>query len=184
MLTRFEVYGYFFEVVEKIFYVSFIICANRIWMRCFMKRSIGMIFAALLITLFFFKSSPFAEEDKYQAVIEESFYVVSPENQDKFLEIYKEKVYPFWSEMNKMGLTDGDIKMYSRRIHTLDPKWTYKSVVRFKNYSAIDTWLQKRDEVYNKLFPNAGGYKSVSKEISGITEEHWDELIREIKLSK
>jgi hypothetical protein len=148
------------------------------------KRSITMIFAALLITLFCFNSGPSAEEDKYQVVIEESFYVVSAENQDKFLEIYKEKVYPFWSEMNKMGLIDGEIKMYSQRIHTLDPKWTYKSVVRFKNYNAIDTWLQKRDQVYNKLFPNAGGYKSVSKEISGITEEHWDELIREIPLKQ
>jgi hypothetical protein len=81
-----------------------------------------------------------------------------------------------------MGLIDGDIKMYSQRIHTLDPKWTYKSVVRFKNYDAIDTWLQKRDEVYIQLFPNTGGYKDVSKEISVITEEHWDELIREIPL--
>ncbi|MGB7292996.1 MAG: hypothetical protein WBD99_12560 [Thermodesulfobacteriota bacterium] len=149
-----------------------------------MKRSITIIFAVLLITLFFFNSAPSAREDKYQVVIEESFYVVSPENQDKFLEIYKEKVYPFWSEVNKMGLIDGDIKMYSQRIHTRDPKWTYKSVVRFKNYDAIDTWLQKRDKVYNQLFPNAGGYKDVSKEISIITEEHWDELIREIPLKQ
>jgi hypothetical protein len=147
-----------------------------------MKGSITVIFSALVIALFFFKSGSSAEEDKYQTVIEESFYVVSPENQDKFLEIYKEKVYPFWSEINKMGLIDGDIKMYSQRIHTLDPKWTYKSVVRFKNYEAIDTWLQKRDEVYIRLFPNTGGYKDVSKEISVITEEHWDELIREIPL--
>jgi len=143
-----------------------------------------MIFAALLIPLSFFKSSSFAEENKYQAVIEESYYVVGADNQDKFLDIYREKVYPFWSEMNKMGLTDGDIKMYSQRIHTLKPKWTYKTVIRFKNYNAIDTWLQKRDEVYNKLFPNAGGYKSVSKEISEITEEHWDEFIREIPLKE
>ena len=149
-----------------------------------MKRSIAIIFAALLITVFFFKSGSSAEEDKYQIVIEESFYVVSPENQDKFLEIYKQKVYPFWSEVNKMGLIDGDIKMYSQRIHTLDPKWTYKSVVRFKNYDAIDAWLQKRDEVYNQLFPNAGGYKDVGKEISVIAEEHWDELIREIPLNR
>lgn len=149
-----------------------------------MNRSITIIVAVLLITLFFFNSAPSVGKDKYQVVIEESFYVVSPENQDKFLEIYKEKVYPFWSEVNKMGLIDGDIKMYSQRIHTLDPKWTYKSVVRFKNYDAIDTWLQKRDEVYNQLFPNAGGYKDVSKEISIITEEHWDELIREIPLKQ
>lgn len=147
-----------------------------------MKRSITMIFAALLITLYLFKASPFAEENKYQVVIEESYYVVSPENQDRFLEIYKEKVYPFWAEMNKMGLTDGDIQMYSQRVHTLHPKWTYKTIVRFKNYNAIDTWLQKRDEVYNKLFPNAGGYKSVSREISERTEEHWDEFIREVPL--
>lgn len=149
-----------------------------------MKRSIAIIFPALLITLFAFNSGSFAEEDKYQVVIEESFYVVSPQNQDKFLEIYREKVYPFWSEMSKMGLIDGDIRMYSQRLHTLKPKWTYKTVVRFKNYNAIDTWLQKRDEVYNKLFPDADGYKSVRKEISEITDEHWDEFISEIPLKK
>jgi hypothetical protein len=149
-----------------------------------MKRSITIVFAVLFITLLLFNSVPSAEEDKHQAVIEESFYLVNAENQDKFLEIYKEKVYPFWSEMNKMGLIDGDIRMYSQRLHTLEPKWTYKTVVRFKNYNAIDTWLQKRDEVYNKLFPNAGGYKSVSKEISEITDEHWDEFIREVPLNK
>jgi hypothetical protein len=147
-----------------------------------MKRSVTVIFAASLITLFFFNSAPSAADDRDQTVIEESFYVVSPENEDKFLEIYKEKVYPFWSEVNKMGLIDGEIKVYSQRVHTLKPKWTYKTVVRFKNYNAIDTWLQKRDEVYNKLFPNAGGYKSVRKEISEITDEHWDELIREVPL--
>lgn len=149
-----------------------------------MKRSITIIFAALLITLFFFKSGRSAEEDKYQAVIEESFYIVSPENQDKFLEIYKEKVYPFWSEMKKIGLIDGDIKMYSQRVHTLKPKWTYKTVVRFKSYASIDRWLKERENIVSKLFPDQTGYESFRKEISLITEEHWDELIREIPLNR
>lgn len=149
-----------------------------------MKGSITIIFAALFITLFFFNAAISAEEDEYQTVIEESFYAVSPENQDKFLEIYKEKVYPFWSEMNKMGLIDGDIKMYSQRVHTLKPKWTYKTVVRFKSYASIDRWLKERDNIVNKLFPNQGGYESFRKEISLITEEHWDELIREIPLNR
>jgi len=142
---------------------------------------------SLLVTLFLIslivRTNSFAQDDQYQIVIEESYYVVKPENQDKFLEIYKEKTNPFWNEMNKMGLIEGDIKMYSQRLHTLEPRWTYKTVIRFKNYQAIDTWLEKRDEVFNKLFPNAGGYKSVSKEISKITEEHWDEFIREIPLN-
>ncbi len=147
-----------------------------------MKRSITISFATLLITLLFFNSAPSAEEDKYQTVIEESFYVVSPQNQDKFLEIYKEKVYPFWSEVNKLGLIDGDIKMYSQRVHTLKPKWTYKTVVRFKSYASIDGWLKERDNIVHKLFSNQTDYESFRKEISLITEEHWDELIKEIPL--
>lgn len=147
-----------------------------------MKRLITIILAASLGGQLFFLSGHAAEEDKYMVVIEESFYLVRPEHQDEFLEIYKEKVYPFWGEMKKMGLIEGDIKMYSQRLHTLEPKWSYKTVVRFKNYNAIDTWLQKRDEVYNRLFPNAGGYKTVGREIGKITDEHWDELIREVPL--
>jgi hypothetical protein len=149
-----------------------------------MKRSLTGVFAALLITLFAFETGHSAEEDGYKTVIEESFYVVSPMNQGKFLEIYKEKVYPFWSEINKMGLIDGDIKMYSQRVHTLKPKWTYKTVLRFKSYASIDRWLKERDNIVNKLFPNQGGYESLRREISLITEEHWDELIREIPLNR
>ena len=148
-----------------------------------MKATILSLFITLFLISLIFTTNGFAQENQYQVVIEESFYVVKPENQDKFLEIYKDRVYPFYNAFNKMGLLDGDIKMYSQRIHTLEPHWTYKTVLRFKNYNAIDTWLEKRDEVFKKLFPNAGGYKSVRQEISEITEEHWDEFIREIPLN-
>jgi hypothetical protein len=72
--------------------------------------------------------------------------------------------------------------MYSQRIHTLKPRWTFKTVVRFKNYGAIDIWLEKREEVFDKLFPGEGGYKKLGKKIREITDEHWDEFIREIPL--
>ena len=123
-----------------------------------------------------------ADETRFLVVIEESYYAVKPESEEKFLEIYKTRVFPFWKEMNKMGLIDGDIRMYSQRIHTLKPRWTFKTVVRFKNYSAIDIWLEKREEVFDKLFPGEGGYKKLGKKIRGITDEHWDEFIREIPL--
>jgi len=126
--------------------------------------------------------SVYAQDEKGQIVIEESYYLIRPENQYRFLEIIKDKISPFWKEMNKMGLTDGNLKVYTQRVHTLKPKWTYKSVVRFKNYASIDKWLKERDNVVNKLFPNQGGYEGFRKEISLITEEHWDELIREIPL--
>ena len=123
-----------------------------------------------------------ADETRFLVVIEESYYAVKPESEEKFLEIYKTRVFPFWKEMNKMGLVDGDIRMYSQRIHTLKPRWTFKTVVRFKNYSAIDMWLEKREEVFDKLFPGEGGYRKLGKKIREISDEHWDEFIREIPL--
>jgi hypothetical protein len=54
----------------------------------------------------------------------------------------------------------------------------------FKNYEAVDQWLELRDEVYNGLFPEEGGYKAPRKEIDTITESHWDEFIREIPMKK
>ena len=83
-----------------------------------------------------------------------------------------------------MGIIADEYKLYSQRVHTLDPLWTYKTVVKFPNYEALDKWLEKRDEVYNKLFPGEGGYKAPRKEIDLITESHWDEFIREIPLQK
>jgi hypothetical protein len=116
-------------------------------------------------------------------VIEESFYVVKPEHSEKFLRIYREKLYPFWAEMQKMGIIADEYKLYSQRVHTLEPHWTYKTVVKFPNYGALDKWLETRDEVYQKLFPGEDGYKAPRKEIDLITEAHWDEFIREIPLN-
>ncbi len=125
----------------------------------------------------------YAQQDRYGMVIEESYYVVKPENTEKFLKIYREKLYPFWAEMHKMGIIADEYKIYSQRLHTLKPHWTYKTLVKFKNYEAVDIWLENRDVVYNKLFPGEGGYKAPRKEIDLITEAHWDEFIREIPLS-
>lgn len=146
----------------------------------YLKTS-GVCFQIAVLILLFAVSSH-AEENRYQIVIEESFYVVKPENKDKFLQIYREKLYPFWSEMQKMGIIVDEYRLYSQRVHTLKPLWTFKTVVKFKNYQSIDTWLEKRDEVYDKLFPGEGGYKAPRGEIDLITEEHWDEFIRELPL--
>ncbi len=138
-----------------------------------------------IISLYLLSPQPtFSEENRYTVVIEESFYVVKPENTEKFLKVYREKLYPFWEEMRKMGIITEEYKLYSQRVHTLDPLWTYKTVVKFPNYAALDKWLEMRDVVYTKLFPNEEGYKTPRKEIDLITVEHWDELIREIPLTQ
>ena len=138
----------------------------------------------VISVLFSSLTTAYSLEDRYKLVIEESFYVVKPENSEKFLEVYKEKLYPFWSEMQKRGIIVGEYRVYSQRLHTLEPHWTYKTVVVFKNYEAVDQWLKLRDEVYDGLFPGEGGYKAPRKEIDTITESHWDEFIREIPMKK
>lgn len=138
----------------------------------------------LLSFIFLGVTSANSQDERYTYVIEESFYVVKPENTAKFVQVYREKLFPFWSEMQKRGVIVGEYKLYSQRLHTLDPHWTYKTVVVFPNYAAVDKWLKLRDEVYDGLFPGEGGYKAPRKEIDAITESHWDEFIREIPLQK
>ncbi len=138
----------------------------------------------VISVLFSSLTTAYSLEDRYKLIIEESFYVVKPENSEKFLEVNREKLYPFWSEMQKRGIIVGEYKLYSQRLHTLEPHWTYKTVVVFKNYEAVNQWLELRDEVYNGLFPGEGGYKAPRKEIDTITESHWDEFIREIPMKK
>lgn len=138
----------------------------------------------VISVLFSSLTTAYSLEDRYKLIIEESFYVVKPENSEKFLEVNREKLYPFWSEMQKRGVIVGEYRLYSQRLHTLEPHWTYKTVVVFKNYEAVDQWLKLRDEVYNGLFPGEGGYKAPRKEIDTITESHWDEFIREIPMKK
>ena len=138
----------------------------------------------VISVLFSSLTTAYSLEDRYKLVIEESFYVVKPENSEKFLEVNRERLYPFWSEMQKREIIVGEYRVYSQRLHTLEPHWTYKTVVVFKNYEAVDQWLKLRDEVYNGLFPGEGGYKAPRKEIDTITELHWDEFIREIPMKK
>ena len=129
-------------------------------------------------------TASYSQDERYQYVIEESFYVVKPENKEKFLEIYREKLMPFWTEMQNRGIIVGEYKLYAQRLHTLKPHWTYKTVVVFPNYAALDEWLRLRDQVYDSLFPGEGGYKAPRKQIDAISESesHWDEFIREIPL--
>ena len=136
----------------------------------------------LLFSTFLLAGNAFALEDRYKIVIEESFYVVAEENKDEFLQIYKSRLFPFWQKMKERGIIVDDYRLYSQRVHTLEPLWTFKTVVKFKNYQALDEWLENRDAVYDKLFPGEGGYKGPRKQINLITEDHWDELIREIPL--
>jgi len=85
---------------------------------------------SLLVSILFLGvATANSQEDRYTLVIEESFYVVKPENSEKFLEVYREKLMPFWSEMQDRGIIVGEYKLYSQRLHTLDPHWTYKTVV-------------------------------------------------------
>lgn len=121
-----------------------------------------------------------AKEVRYAAVIEESYYYVRPENEEKFLELVRTRLIPFWIEMARLGITEEPARLYSQRVHTLSPLWSYKIVVRFRNYQAIDKWLDTRDSVYEKLFPGEGGYKSLRKKMDPLVSTHWDELIREV----
>ena len=144
----------------------------------------SLFYFALIFSLFLipFKSHGQDVDDRYKVVIEESYFTVAHENKEEFIKIYKEKIFPFWREMKKMGLIEDDIKMYAQRIHPFKPQWTYKTVVRFTNYQSIDKWLEKRDKVKHKLFPQEGGYKKMRAKISAITVAPWDDLERDLTL--
>ncbi|MGI9553837.1 MAG: hypothetical protein ACR2NC_02845 [Thermodesulfobacteriota bacterium] len=148
-----------------------------------MKISIRFTAFVILFLTLFLTGNAYSLEDRYKIVIEESFYVVAEENKEEFIQIYKSRLFPFWQKMKEKGIIVDDYRMYSQRIHTLEPLWTFKTVVKFKNYQSIDKWLENRDKVYNKMFPGEGGYKGPRKQIDLITEAHWDEFIREIPLS-
>ncbi|NIX15870.1 MAG: hypothetical protein GWN11_08305 [Candidatus Dadabacteria bacterium] len=141
---------------------------------------------AISLSLFIIPINSSAEDvpERYKVVIEESYYVIAYENKEEFMKIYKEMIFPFWREMKKMGLIEDDIKMYSQRIHPKKPHWTHKTIIRFKNYHAIDKWLASREEVVNRLFPKEGGYKKMRARIAAITEAHWDDLVRELPLDE
>ncbi|GIW46792.1 MAG: hypothetical protein KatS3mg078_0669 [Deltaproteobacteria bacterium] len=147
-----------------------------------MKHISFLFITSFFITVFCFPPSlGFTKNTPLQPVIEESYYEVKPENESMFLELHKTRVLPFWKEIKKRGLIEEDMKIYTQRLHTLEPRWTFKTVVKFKNYTAIDKWLEIREELFRELFPGEE-YKELRNKIMRITERHWDVFLREIPL--
>ncbi len=65
----------------------------------------SLFYFALTFSIFLipFKSHGQDVDDRYKVVIEESYFTVAHENKEQFLKIYKEKIFPFWKEIKKMG---------------------------------------------------------------------------------
>ncbi len=143
--------------------------------------------AALLFVLFLCSNAR-ADVFDYspRSVIEESFYVVPHDKEEEFVKLYRTRLFPFWEEMRKMGIIKGRYRMFSQRLHTASPVWTYKTVVYFSDYESVDKWLKIRDGVYERLFPGEGGYRGMRKKVEPlhIGHKHWDEFIREIPLKQ
>ena len=61
-------------------------------------------------------------------------------------------------------------------------KYVTRAVVKFKTYESIDKWLENRDNMVRKIFPQFQSYKEMSHELKKLTndDEHWDEFIREL----
>ena len=132
--------------------------------------------------IFAFMAFPLTAQSK-SPVIEESYWHVPSENRDEFLSLYAKYWKPFWEEARKMDLVVDGIRIYAHRIHTKDHTWTFKTVVKFKNYDSIDKWLKNRDAITQKLFPEYKTYKKMGYKIKKLTNDelHWDEFIRELK---
>lgn len=147
-------------------------------------RKIALVTAAFAV-LFVCRTAdagPFDYNPK--SVIEESFYLVPTANREEFLRIYRERLFPFWEEMRKRGIIRGRYRMFSQRLHTAKPVWTFKTVVYFSDYQSVDKWLDMRDEVFERMFPGEGGYKGARARVDKLylPERHWDEFIREVPL--
>ena len=134
----------------------------------------------ILLTIFLFLSPSFAMAKS--PVIEESYWHVDYENRDLFLENYSKYWKPFWEEVRKKDWVEDGIRIYAHRIHTKGHIWTFKTVVKFKTYESIDKWLENRDNMVRKIFPQFQSYKEMSHELKKLTndDEHWDEFIREL----
>ena len=114
-------------------------------------------------------------------VIEESYWHVPFDKKEEFLKEYSTYWKPFWEEIRKKGWVVDRIRIYSQRVHNKD-HWTFKTVVKFKNYESIDKWLENRDNIARKLFPNFQNYKELTHGGKKLVkfDLHWDEFLREL----
>jgi hypothetical protein len=114
-------------------------------------------------------------------VIEVSYYKIKGGYKADWLELYKKNHLPILEDHQKVGLIIS-IEIFEIAFHQTEPAWDYQVVMRMKNWAAFDEMGKRDDEVRKRLYPDKAQFDKEENRRWELTEGHWDEVIRPVKL--
>jgi len=114
-------------------------------------------------------------------VVEVSYYKIKGGSKSEWLALYKKNHLPILQDHQKAGLIQA-IEINEIAFHQTDPAWDYQVVMRMKNWAAMDEMSKREDEVKKRLYPNKEPFDKEENRRWELTERHWDEVIRPVKL--
>lgn len=141
------------------------------------QRLKGLV--ALSFTVSFLLSAPASAQTR--DVIEVSYYKIKGGHKAEWLALYKKNHLPILQDHQKAGLIQS-IDIYEIAFHQTEPAWDYQVVMRMKNWAAFDEMGKRDDEVKKRLYPNQERFDEEENRRWELTERHWDEAIRPVKL--
>ncbi|MCI0690868.1 hypothetical protein L0337_02560 [candidate division KSB1 bacterium] len=139
-----------------------------------LKRLVALSFAAS-----FLLSAPSLAQTR--DVIEVSYYKIKGGHKAEWLALYKKNHLPILQDHQKAGLIQS-MEIYEIAFHQTEPPWDYQVVMRMKNWAAFDEMGKRDDDVKKQLYSNREQFDKEENRRWELTERHWDEVIRPVKL--
>ena len=140
-------------------------------------RASGLRALSLILMLCLFSPS-WAQP---REVIEVSYYKIKGGFKAEWLALYRKNHLPILQDHQKASLIQS-VDIYEIAFHQSDPAWDYQVVMRLKNWAAMDEMSKREEELKKRLYPNQESFDKEENRRWELTERHWDEVIRPVKL--
>ncbi|MDZ7344974.1 MAG: hypothetical protein ONA90_10730 [candidate division KSB1 bacterium] len=137
----------------------------------------GLIVLSFILGVFL-SANAFAQT---RDVIEVSYYRIKGGHKAEWLSLYKKNHLPILQAHQQAGLITR-IEIFEIAFHEIEPGWDYQVVMRMKDWAAFDEMGKREEEVRKRLYPNKEQFEKEENRRWEITERHWDEVIRPVKM--
>lgn len=111
----------------------------------------------------------------------EYYYKLAPGANKEWLALYKKNHNPILKQLMKEGLLRSET-LYERRYHAAAPAWDYKITMVWRDWAALEQAREREPEVIRSLYPNKEDHDRQETRRWEITEQHWDDVLREVSL--
>ena len=151
-----------------------------------MMKALLVLNLPLFVVLGTLSSASGAERSAGGPVTVEYYYKIVPGGMmpggpSEWLSLYLKNHHPILKQLKKEGLILSE-HLYERRFHAESPAWDYKVVMVWRDWSALQESSTREPDVIRSLYPDKAAHDREEKRRWELTEEHWDDVLKEVPL--